>query len=349
MSMACQESQAQATVTTAIEVATPATIATAVGAITAPTTTPLRPSRPSVVPTSTVVPNPTSRATEVPTPTPVTPATATPTVVPVAPAPASDSPSGLSVTIASIPGDLPAYDRGDWRHWTDEDGDCQDARQEVLVAEAVVVVTYTDARQCRVASGLWAGLFTGQQFDDPGSLDVDHMVPLANAHRSGAWAWDGAKKRRYANDLSYAGHLIAVQASANRSKGSDGPEEWKPPNRGYWCQYAIDWVVIKDTWELTATEAEAGALSTMLATCATPRSLTVIRSGTSSEAQPGTPVPVATPTPVSAAPQTYASCDDAAAAGEPRVLGSKGSGRGFPKAKVPSARDGDGDGVVCER
>ena len=35
--------------------------------------------------------------------------------------------------------------------------------------------------------------------------------------------------------------------------------------------------------------------------------------------------------------------------GEPRVQGSKGGGRGFPKSMVPSARDGDGDGVVCER
>ena len=45
----------------------------------------------------------------------------------------------------------------------------------------------------------------------------------------------------------------------------------------------------------------------------------------------------------------YASCDAAQAAGEPRVQGSKGNGRGFPKWMVPSARDGDGDGVVCER
>ena len=46
--------------------------------------------------------------------------------------------------------------------------------------------------------------------------------------------------------------------------------------------------------------------------------------------------------------QTYASCDEAEEAGEERVQGSNGPGRGFPKSKVPSARDGDGDGVVCE-
>ena len=45
----------------------------------------------------------------------------------------------------------------------------------------------------------------------------------------------------------------------------------------------------------------------------------------------------------------YESCDAAEAAGESRVQGSAGGGKGFPKEMVPSARDGDGDGVVCER
>ena len=45
----------------------------------------------------------------------------------------------------------------------------------------------------------------------------------------------------------------------------------------------------------------------------------------------------------------YRSCDEAAAAGEQRVQGNKGDGKGFPQAMVPSARDGDRDGVVCEQ
>ena len=45
----------------------------------------------------------------------------------------------------------------------------------------------------------------------------------------------------------------------------------------------------------------------------------------------------------------YGSCEEAESAGEQRVRGSQGGGRGFPKGMVPGARDGDGDGVVCER
>ncbi len=61
-------------------------------------------------------------------------------------------------------------------------------------------------------------------------------------------------------------HLIAVTASANRSKGARGPEDWKPDDRSYWCRYAVNWTTIKDTWGLTATQADQVALMEMLDT-----------------------------------------------------------------------------------
>ena len=114
----------------------------------------------------------------------------------------------------------------------------------------------------------------------------------------------------------------------------------------YWCQYAIDWITVKSTWELTVTRDEHSALTVMLNTCQDPPSLFV-------STQPGSGIgPRATST---SAPQTqpgnntYSSCDAAGAAGEPRVQGTQGRGKGFPAWMVPSARDGDADGVVCER
>lgn len=253
----------------------------------------------------------------------------------------------LRVTVSPIPSNLPTYDRHDWKHWTDADGDCQDARQEVLVAESRIGPDFRNDRKCRVTSGEWLAPYTGAVVTDPGKLDVDHMVPLGNAHLSGAWQWSANQRERYANYLDDPQHLIAVTASANRSKGARGPEDWKPDNRSYWCQYATDWITIKTTWALAVTQAEHDALAQMLNTCSDPPALWV-----SEGSIPGQHRPTATPgLPATATPaaRTYNSCDAAQAAGETRVQGSKGGGRGFPKWMVPSARDGDGDDVVCEK
>ena len=292
-------------------------------------------------------------------PTATTPPTATPTREPPSPTPTptalparpTATPTGtatvLRVTVSAVPATLPDYDRHDWKQWTDADRDCQDARNEVLIAESRTAVTYRSDKKCRVTTGEWLAPYSNTIVTDPGRLDVDHMVPLGNAHDSGAWQWSAEQRERYANYLEDPQHLIAVTASANRSKGARGPDQWKPEDQTYWCQYAVDWITIKSTWELTVTEAELAGLNEMLYTCNEPPSLWV-----SHDSIPGvhraTSTPESRPT-ATATTIKYNSCDSAQAAGETRIQGSKGNGRGFPKWMVPSARDGDGDGVVCER
>jgi hypothetical protein len=158
------------------------------------------------------------------------------------------------------------YNRSEWRHWIDQDGDCQDTRQEVLIEESLVMPEL-DAGGCRVIAGKWLDEYTGTSYTDPADLDIDHRVPLANAHRSGGWTWDHARKEIYANDLLDHDHLIAVSASANRSKSDKGPDVWRPPLRESWCHYAATWRAVKGRWMLTVTREEEQALSDMLATC----------------------------------------------------------------------------------
>ena len=201
------------------------------------------------------------------------------------------------LVISSLSDNTPSYNRNDWSHWVDSDGDCQNTRHEVLIEESISPVTFTSAEQCTVLTGLWIARYTGVSIMAASELDVDHMVPLANAHRSGGWAWSDAKKKEFANDLSYPGHLIAATASANRSKGSRGPEEWQPEDKSYWCQYAIDWITIKSRWGLTANDEEWQKLTEMLVSC---REVITIKSedatGTSSPVV-ASPVPTLTPTP----------------------------------------------------
>ena len=112
------------------------------------------------------------------------------------------------------------YDRDDWGSgWSDDDSDCINTRHEVLALESLIQAKM-DPSGCQVVAGQWFAAFTGTYVHDPGSLDIDHFVPLANAHVSGGWAWSPADKSDYYNDLSDSQHLIAVTASANRSKGS---------------------------------------------------------------------------------------------------------------------------------
>ena len=173
----------------------------------------------------------------------------------------------ITPKISAIPSNIPEYDRDEWKHWTDFDRDCQNTRHEVLIAESLSTVRFKTSRGCQVASGLWVDPYTGQTIYESTKLDVDHMVPLKNAHISGGWAWDKNRKEQFANYMSDPAHLIAVTASANRKKGAKGPEDWKPTNSSYWCTYATDWIRIKTSWDLTFTTDEWRSLESMKRDC----------------------------------------------------------------------------------
>ena len=205
---------------------TPAATPTSVAAMPDPSST--APSPTNIIPTLQPQGTPVeTTATATPTPSSLLePSSPTPTAGPTIDAlpPAARPAATLAITVAPIPADVPEYSRSQWNHWTDEDRDCQDARQEALISESLVEVTFESERKCRVATGRWYGAFTGIYVEAPVDLDVDHLVPLKNAHDSGGWAWSSDRKREYANYLEDPDHLVAVTRGANRSKGAKGPE-----------------------------------------------------------------------------------------------------------------------------
>ncbi|PRQ08555.1 HNH endonuclease family protein [Enhygromyxa salina] len=195
------------------------------------------------------------------------------TTRPEPPAPSPTVAEALLIEGAVVPAELrvpapaSAYERGDWPQWIDADRDCQDTRTEVLIAESYEPIVFEEDRSCEVATGRWQCPYSGKIVSEVHLLDVDHLVPLANAHRSGGATWTTDQRRRYANDLDHAEHLIAVDHTANRSKGDKGPEAWLPTSEDYRCTYVREWVAIKQRWQLGMNEAEAAAVRGALEAC----------------------------------------------------------------------------------
>ncbi|MEU5874110.1 HNH endonuclease family protein [Glycomyces sp. NPDC047369] len=157
------------------------------------------------------------------------------------------------------------YDRDLFRHWVDEDGDGCRTRQEVLIAEAVTAPAVDE--DCKVTGGTWYSYYDETTVEGPAKLDIDHLVPLAEAWDSGASAWTPERREAYANDLGDEIPLIAVTARSNRSKADQDPAQWMPPSQGAACRYVHEWVSVKTRWGLAVDAAEAEALGAIVSAC----------------------------------------------------------------------------------
>ncbi len=192
-----------------------------------------------------------------------------------APAASADSTwSGtLTQAIAHIPvagENRTGYDRDKFHHWIDADGDGCDTRNEVLISEAEDAPTVGSG--CSLTGGRWFSYYDGVSQTNASALDIDHMVPLAEAWDSGAGAWTTQRREDYANDLGDSRTLVGVTASLNRSKGDQDVAEWTPPIND--CRYIKDWVVAKIRWSLSQDSTEKSALQSLAGGC-TDSSLTV--------------------------------------------------------------------------
>ncbi|WP_298328735.1 HNH endonuclease family protein [Haloactinopolyspora sp.] len=168
----------------------------------------------------------------------------------------------LAAITVSAPQSDDGYSRDRFPHWRAQEGNCN-TREVVLRRDGAGVETGND---CYPTSGRWYSVYDQIWVSDPADVDIDHMVPLAEAWRSGARSWTDAKRADFANDLS-RGQLIAVSGSSNSAKSDKDPAEWRPDNTNWWCYYSRHWIDVKHDWALTIDAAEKSALADMLATC----------------------------------------------------------------------------------
>ncbi|MFJ3497862.1 HNH endonuclease family protein [Streptomyces sp. NPDC086091] len=154
------------------------------------------------------------------------------------------------------------YDRDLFPHWITQSGSCN-TRETVLKRDGSGVVTDS---ACAATSGSWYSPYDGATWTAASDLDIDHLVPLAEAWDSGAGSWTTARRQAFANDLTRP-QLIAVTDNVNQAKGDQDPSTWMPSRTAYRCTYVRAWVQVKYYYGLSVDTAEKNALTGYLAGC----------------------------------------------------------------------------------
>ncbi|MEU9201454.1 HNH endonuclease family protein [Streptomyces sp. NPDC048332] len=178
------------------------------------------------------------------------------------PVSASTARTYLSELTVKAEGSSTGYSRDKFPHWITQSGACN-TREVVLKRDGTNV---SQDSSCAAVSGSWYSQYDGATWTAASDLDIDHMVPLAEAWRSGASSWTTAQRQALANDLTRP-QLIAVTDNVNQSKSDQDPATWLPPRAAYKCTYVRAWVHVKHYYDLSVDSAEKSALQSALSGC----------------------------------------------------------------------------------
>ncbi|AWW39811.1 MULTISPECIES: HNH endonuclease family protein [Streptomyces] len=154
------------------------------------------------------------------------------------------------------------YNRDLFPHWITVSGSCN-TRETVLKRDGSNVVTDS---ACAATSGSWYSPYDGATWSAAADVDIDHLVPLAEAWDSGAGSWTTSRRQSFANDLTRP-QLLAVTDNVNQAKGDQDPATWMPSRTAYRCTYVRAWVQVKYYYGLSVDSTEKNALTNYLASC----------------------------------------------------------------------------------
>ncbi|MGY0023687.1 HNH endonuclease family protein [Streptomyces sp. cg35] len=186
----------------------------------------------------------------------------TASAAPPTPVTAATARTYLSELTVKTEGSSDGYSRDKFPHWITQSGSC-DTRETVLKRDGTNVQTGSD---CSASSGSWYSAYDGATWTASGDVDIDHVVPLSEAWKSGASSWTTAQRQALANDLTRP-QLIAVTDNVNQSKGDKDPAEWMPPRTAYACTYLRMYVQVKHYYDLSVDSAEKSAIQSKLSGC----------------------------------------------------------------------------------
>ncbi|KAJ3189949.1 hypothetical protein HDU85_000237 [Gaertneriomyces sp. JEL0708] len=158
--------------------------------------------------------------------------------------------------------DADGYSRDKFPHWIAVQGACN-VRETVLQRDGTNVKVGSN---CAPTAGTWLSPYDGKTWKDAKDIQIDHVIPLSNAWRSGANTWSQEQRRAFANDLTNP-QLVAVTGTENNSKSDQSPDEWMPTLSSFHCTYARMWVKVKSVYKLSVTAAEKSKLTSVLKSC----------------------------------------------------------------------------------
>ena len=154
------------------------------------------------------------------------------------------------------------YSRDLFPTWDTISGTCN-TREWILKRDGTNVVTNS---ACTATSGSWYSPYDGATWTAASDVDIDHLVPLAEAWDSGASKWTTAQREALANDVTRP-QLLAVTDNVNQSQGDQDPATWVPSRSAYVCTYVRAWVQVKYYYKLSVDSAEKTALTNYLSSC----------------------------------------------------------------------------------
>lgn len=148
--------------------------------------------------------------------------------------------------------------------WTSTNG-C-DTRNLILYRDLRNAVADGD---CNVTHGVLDDPYTGETIQfvrgkNSADVQIDHVVALSNAWRTGAQSLDYATRVKLANDPL---ELLAVSGKANQEKSDSDASSWLPSNKAYRCIYVARQISIKYKYHFWLTKNEKAAMRQVLGNC----------------------------------------------------------------------------------
>ena len=151
--------------------------------------------------------------------------------------------------------------------WSDVDGNGCDTRNDILARD--LADTVIDAK-CLVLSGVLNDPYTGRTISfqrgqtTSTAVQIDHLVALSNAWKTGAQNLTPGQRLKLANDRD---NLLAVDGPTNAAKGDKDASAWLPPLNSFHCKYVARQIDVKATYSLWVTSAERESMRQVLNAC----------------------------------------------------------------------------------